>query len=107
MQVFRPCFEWIEKHSGTMTALATVAIAVLTFYYVDYSKKQWQTLREQVLSHRPWVNVRVSVERPIVLSADGANLVTAITIKNGGSAPALSIEVRSMLFIGVAVPDSI
>jgi hypothetical protein len=30
--------------NGSVTALATVAIVVLTYVYVTYSKKQWHTM---------------------------------------------------------------
>jgi hypothetical protein len=33
-----------DKHNGGITALATVAIVALTFFYVSYSKKQWQVM---------------------------------------------------------------
>jgi hypothetical protein len=35
-----------DSHSATISALATVAVVGLTFVYVKYSKKQWETMRD-------------------------------------------------------------
>lgn len=42
------CASFIEAHHGVVTALATVAIVVLTCYYVKYAKKQWETMQRQL-----------------------------------------------------------
>jgi len=41
-----------HKHSGGITAIATVAIVGLTFVYVKYSKKQWSVMSEQLTEMR-------------------------------------------------------
>jgi len=44
----RGSFLLADQHSGGITALATVAIVVLTIFYVKYSKKQWETMQRQL-----------------------------------------------------------
>jgi hypothetical protein len=39
---------WTDKKGGFITALATVVIAILTAFYVHYSRAQWQTMRDQL-----------------------------------------------------------
>jgi hypothetical protein len=38
----------LDRHNGSITSLATVAIVCLTFVYVLYSKKQWETMLRQL-----------------------------------------------------------
>jgi hypothetical protein len=47
-------FNFADAHDGAITALATVAIVVLTYSYVSYSKKQWEEMRN---SRRPWLGI--------------------------------------------------
>jgi hypothetical protein len=37
---------WTDRNSGFITVLATVAIAVLTFFYVRYSRAQWTVMSD-------------------------------------------------------------
>ena len=39
---------FLDKNSGAVTAVATIAIGFLTYKYVTYSKKQWETMNTQV-----------------------------------------------------------
>jgi hypothetical protein len=38
---------WIDAKGAFITALTTVVIAVLTFFYVHYSRAQWQVMNDQ------------------------------------------------------------
>jgi hypothetical protein len=40
--------KWTDRHRGSIAALATVAIAILTYGYATYSKLQWQTMQQQM-----------------------------------------------------------
>jgi hypothetical protein len=54
---FKAVFSFLDNNSGAITALATVAIVVLTFFYVRYSKRQWQIMVRQLeTSQRPWLS---------------------------------------------------
>lgn len=44
---FRVVIGFLDKNSGAVTAIATIAIAYLTWQYVTYSKKQWETMQGQ------------------------------------------------------------
>jgi hypothetical protein len=39
---------WLDAKGGFVTAVATVAIAVLTGFYVHYSRAQWKAMRDQL-----------------------------------------------------------
>jgi hypothetical protein len=97
-------FLWCDKHDGGITALATIAIAVLTVVYVTYSKKQWIamekanaiTLDTLHTAHRPWVFIAdglVSSTKPLSFGADGkVTTEVSYSIKNIGSSPALQVS---------------
>lgn len=54
--VFEDFFKWTNKHRGSIAALATVAIAILTYEYATYSKLEWRTMQQQLdVSERPWI----------------------------------------------------
>jgi hypothetical protein len=90
-----------DSHNGAITALATVAIVVLTFYYVTYSKKQWEEMRN---ARRPWVGLseRLTVKRPsssaafdaVMSSTEGEKEIVVTkfylsgTLQNFGTSPA-------------------
>src|ERR1700680_5146882 len=58
---FKGLFSFVDRHDGSVTAAATVAIVFLTFFYVSYSKRQWQAMGEddRIASNfqRPWVGL--------------------------------------------------
>jgi hypothetical protein len=68
-------FRFLDKHDGSITALATVAIVVLTFVYVSYSKKQWETMQE---SNRITRDALISVQRAFVGRLDPIISITEI-----------------------------
>ncbi len=39
---------FIDRHNGVVTALATIAIAILTAFYVGYAKNQWMVMHAQL-----------------------------------------------------------
>jgi hypothetical protein len=45
---WRNLWEFLDRHNGSISALATVAIVILTVFYVTYSKRQWETMRGQL-----------------------------------------------------------
>jgi hypothetical protein len=47
-RLVRWLFVLADGHDGVITALATIAIVVLTYFYVSYSKDQWTTMNQQL-----------------------------------------------------------
>jgi len=99
----------VKFYAEGLGALATVAIAILTWAYVNYSSKQWQTMETQLeLSSRPWVSVDVSVNVARAFSytklAPGlkfASMAIQLVFNNTGNSPALNIRlVTGMLPFG-------
>ncbi|PYN83765.1 MAG: hypothetical protein DMD96_01025 [Candidatus Rokuibacteriota bacterium] len=45
LRAARHCPNWIERHSGAVTAVATIVIAVLTGVYAHYASAQWREMK--------------------------------------------------------------
>ncbi len=111
-------FSWIWSilsSASFWTAAATVAIAAITFAYTFYAKRQWeemhkanevsvrnikiaeQTLKDSeqqfAISHRPWCAFAElpKVESVLKFDNEGGHLEISYTIRNGGTAPAISV----------------
>jgi len=95
-------FGWADAHDGAITALATVAIVGLTYFYVTYSKEQWKEMQS---ARRPWLGMseRLTIKGPPSLAFtempsmfSGGQSTRAIsvafdvsgTLKNFGISPA-------------------
>jgi hypothetical protein len=51
-------FRFLDQHHGGVTAVATVAIGILTFAYVNYSKRQWQVAQDSLrIGQRAYVTI--------------------------------------------------
>jgi hypothetical protein len=89
-----------DKHDGAITALATVAIVVLTYFYVSYSKQQWKEMQN---ARRPWLGMsdRLTIKgSPSMAYSDISPILgqqarmisvkfdVSGTIKNFGASPA-------------------
>jgi hypothetical protein len=87
---------WFDVHNGFVTALATIAIALLTFVYVRYSRAQWAVMREQLnemktasaLDQRAWVG---TIDESQLTFTLGQNVVVVVPVKNSGKTPALMV----------------
>jgi hypothetical protein len=63
--LFGGIVNFLDEKSGFVTATATIVIAYLTFQYVTYSKKQWETMRDAntlaktnlIVSQRAYVTI--------------------------------------------------
>lgn len=42
------CVRFFDNHSGSFSALASLFIVVLTYFYVSYSGAQWRTMQRQM-----------------------------------------------------------
>jgi hypothetical protein len=103
---------WLDDKGPFVTAIATVAIAVLTGFYVHYSRAQWRVMRDQlpllkqsadsakssadaatsaattateslVLAERPWVKINHRIVSPLTFNvARGSSSVATITLEN-------------------------
>src|SRR5271157_2983162 len=103
-ETFKRCIEFLDAHNGTITALATVAIVVLTGFYVRYSGRQWQVMEKQLhQSERPWVGADILITQPLVFDQRGAVLGLTIRLKNVGHSVAQFVSVWMSLKFGA--PD--
>jgi hypothetical protein len=108
------CIVWLflkaDKHNGGITALATVAIVALTVFYVGYSKKQWQTMQQQLSDSRAVQAARLIVdipEAPIIVEQQNGEYLRAkgkIVIKNVGGTAALDPSYEKTSAGGIYVP---
>ena len=97
--------DFLDKHSAIINALATVAIVALTFVYVKYSKKQWETMKESngitrdamVAAQRPWLKIKHRIIKPLTFDVGGkvagpiASMVLEDTIENVGQSVAVNV----------------
>jgi hypothetical protein len=90
--VVRLSFGFLDKHAGSITALATVAIVILTCFYVRYSKKQWETMRESLqVTERAYITVGRKdgvVAEFIIPKATGTDAAIVLYFQNNGHLPA-------------------
>lgn len=99
-RLFFVVVDFLDKRSGAITALATVAIVVLTFVYVTYSKKQWQTMQDsnqiaRDAGARPFLGLaeeNAIRADPLTIDAKG-NVIAecVVTAKNYGTYPAQNV----------------
>lgn len=90
--LLRPIIEFVDAHNSFVTALATVAIAVLTWSYVTYSEKQWKTMQQQLdLSQRPWIEPKLQVTSPLIFENNRWRLDLDETLENHGSTVAMNV----------------
>ena len=62
---------FLDRHNGSIGAIATVAIVVLTVFYVNYSRRQWQTMQGQLDQMKQQLP---ELQRSAKASEDGAKL---------------------------------
>jgi len=87
---------FLDRHNGSISALATVAIVVLTIFYVRYSKRQWETMEKQLLlSERPWVKFKPRILTVVFNSKffqfESATVTIEDTFENVGPTVALNV----------------
>ena len=87
MRLIKAICRFLDRHDGSITAVATLAIVVLTYFYVGYSKKQWETTLE---SNRITQATLVSAQRAYLAVGDIEEIANVIKIHmdNFGRAPA-------------------
>ena len=85
-------FRLFDRHNGSVQAFATLAIVVLTYVYVQYSKKQWQVAQDTLtVSQRAYVTIgtKDGVVARFVPSQDAKqNAELVLYFQNSGHIPA-------------------
>lgn len=95
-----PVIQYMTEHHGFMTFLATATIAWLTWTYVDYSGRQWQTMQQQLeLSQRPWISPTHALTTPLVIdNTGGVSLTLRELLENTGESVALDVSSWADMF---------
>jgi hypothetical protein len=112
-------FGFVERHHAIVTTLATLAIAALTYSYVGYSKKQWQTMQESNQFNR---EALISVQRAFVSLAPNLEQDTItgdfkgthrvvfwrfrVVFDNGGATPATNAHQWTNWMVGDIMPNN-
>jgi hypothetical protein len=105
-RLIQTAVHWLDAHDGLLTALATVAIATLTFFLAHdssqqaaISNKQLSVMQGQLdemrAEQRPWISVTPDLEGPITYDTEGAHFRVLFTMKNTGHLPATDIRMRT------------
>jgi hypothetical protein len=100
--VFISVVSFLDKYNGAVTAVATIVIGILTYEYVTYSKRQWETMTQQLgqmqVEQRPWLIIK----RGGFDFHVGQPFCVPITLVNSGKNPATHItgyvSLRAMPF---------
>ena len=87
---------WIDNHNGLLTAAATVAIAVLTYYVVQFTSEQGKITNRQLAvmeaDQRPWIKTDLSFASDLTYSDNRMDVTFHYVLKNVGRSPALSVS---------------
>jgi len=99
LSYLRKAVWWMDEHHGFMTFLATAVIGALTVSYAVYSKKQWETMQQQLdLSQGPSVEPNLQSISPLVLESDRWIANVKGILKNHGASVALNIGEYAEMF---------
>jgi hypothetical protein len=115
-------FAFVDKYSGAISALATIAIAVYTVVLARVSNRQAKLIKESIdeavkatdqakiaasaaiesnelsrnamiAEQRPWVSIEIGLAGPLTWSDTGADFVFQFDLQNLGQSPALNVFV--------------
>src|SRR5206468_8924858 len=97
---FHRIVAWLDANNGAITATATVGIAVLTFFYVRYSHRQWDVMRSQL-------DAMVMTEGAILttgkVEGDVADGALRLPLENHGRIPSAKTRVTLRVIVGLPV----
>jgi len=107
---------FLDNHSGSITAIATVAIVVLTFFYVSYSKRQWEAMldsnrraEQQLRDYEERESARLVVENftPEITSGPSDTVIIKgkFVVTNAGATVASEIYQISSHWGAIKQPD--
>jgi hypothetical protein len=89
-------FLWIDAHDGLITAFATVAIVLLTFVYVTYSRRQWELAQRQLNDYEASTGARLTIEdfNPTLTAGPGQRMSIrgSLKVSNEGNSVASEIH---------------
>jgi hypothetical protein len=97
-------FRFLDTHSGSITALATIVIAALTFTYVEYSKRQWKVAQDTLtIGQRAYVTIgrKDGVVADFIVPKDRSqNAEIVLYFHNSGHVPAVFSWAPDIGFLG-------
>src|SRR6266446_2818325 len=98
---WRACREWARF---IVEVLALVGLG----FYACTTHRLWRVADQQLRSsHRPWIEPRLTIAKPLTFDGDHATVVLAITVKNGGTSAAIhTAPLLSLVINGVATGDN-
>lgn len=70
---WRSCRAFLDAHAGSVTAIATIAIVILTAFYVIYARSQWEAMEGQL---RQMASSAAQTERLIIEATKSADAAT-------------------------------
>lgn len=86
---------------GVMTLFAVIAAAVFAFGQLRIMQQQLtEAQKANRLTHRPWLAPQIDIAEPLTFFDTYAQVTLRITIRNGGTAPAIRVEPILGLNIG-------
>lgn len=96
LRVFLWPFKFFDVHHGAVTAVATIVLVVLTFFYVHYSKKQWETMQRQLEDSEAKEAARLVIEnfQTTIVPGEFFNVEVKFDVTNAGGTVADDIRER-------------
>src|SRR5438034_1965048 len=97
---FRRIVAWLDANNGAITAAATVVIAVLTFFYVRYSPRQWDVMRSQLDA---MITSEGATLTPGKFEGDVTDGAVRLPLENHGRIPSEKTRVTLRVIVGLPV----
>ena len=86
---------WLDSHNGIVTAAATFAIAVLTYYVVQFTAEQGKITNRQLAvmeaDQRPWIKTAITFASDLIYKENDLRITFHYVLKNVGRSPALNV----------------
>jgi hypothetical protein len=105
---------FLDRHGVSVSAigtavgaLGTVTIVVLTFFYVSYSKQQWQTMQRQLTDYetREGADLVVKIDVAVTSPQYPVLVKGKFTVTNTGSSVAREIYFQSTQWVTTIKPE--
>jgi hypothetical protein len=106
---FKKLLDFLNHNAGAFSLLATVAIAVLTYRYSVYSKKQWETMDRQLKDAQAMQRAQLVIQfdDPVVYEKDGDLYIRGtIQIVNVGQTSAIQFAITHGTAGGIKRPEN-
>lgn len=103
-----PSYKCLNITFTGIVAVFTIVLAAVSTCQWGVMERQWETMEKQLrASNRPWIEPHITVVKPLTFYGNYAEVVLTITVRNGGTSPAIrTFPVLSLVINGVSTDDN-